>query len=225
MRRIDNTRRVLKDVAERESFDSKIKLGYISTPYQGGKFVHLSLGGDSGFAQVTASIPPYIRTPSPRPINSPVLVRVRRGFAEVLTWPDLQPIIHFSDSDGESVGNATIQKLGVADADVVRDDLGMVDVANNQVIISADYAGLWRITSNGKWASNATGHRRLYIYINTIAATAEQSASVEAVEWPQKAVIETVLNAGDIVDFRARQTSGGALMLSSYSWYMEYLRP
>lgn len=98
------------------------------------------------------------------------------------------------------------------------DPHGMHDVSTNNSRITFPADGTYAVGGNFQFAANATGRRQLGIRLNgtTLLAVEEYSGAVSAtVPCNMGIYTEYEFAAGDYVEIRAFQTSGGALNVSA----------
>lgn len=93
-------------------------------------------------------------------------------------------------------------------------DVGGLWAATTADVVTATRAGLYVVHAQAAWAANATGVRVLYLHHTQVGFVAADSRAPVAVgnTW-QGLSTELRLAAGDSVNLRAFQTSGGTLDL------------
>jgi hypothetical protein len=99
-----------------------------------------------------------------------------------------------------------------------RDPLDMHSLTANQtrILIPGGMGGTWRFSIFGTWAGNVTGRRLLTLYKNGVATALGQDsrAAVVSSGLGITVVVDTVLVAGDYVEWKGFQDSGGALVFT-----------
>ncbi|MFF0721353.1 hypothetical protein [Micromonospora sp. NPDC003816] len=76
--------------------------------------------------------------------------------------------------------------------------------------VAVPISGLWTVSCTVRWTGNATGYRRIAIYVNST-LFADQAAPAIPVNHPLNVAFTAYLAAGQTIDARALQTSGGSL--------------
>lgn len=123
----------------------------------------------------------------------------------------------YSSTSGQSISNnsVTIVQFGTKDWD----DHGIFSTSSNQA--TANIAGKFQVCA-GAWISgSATGTRELYIYKNGSLHTVLYSAAGNATGYELANCGDANVLAGDTLDIRIFQNSGGALTLATgagYNW-------
>lgn len=122
----------------------------------------------------------------------------------------------------QSAPNNTPTLLDFGSAlNVKLDNAGMVDVTNDQAIVPL--AGLWSVKAVVVYLSNATGQRFAIPRINGLDELARIIPATTGIFTTNVHYTrDFVLAEGDTVQFRAQQSSGGALnaRLASFSMHL-----
>ena len=92
------------------------------------------------------------------------------------------------------------------------DNSGIHSTTVNATRLTAPISGIYAVTGNVDWNSNATGIRELFIRENGTALVAATFIPASALyTLAQEVTTQVQLNAGDYVELAAYQDSGGAL--------------
>jgi hypothetical protein len=97
--------------------------------------------------------------------------------------------------------------------DTERYDVLAMHDASNSGRLTAPLAGVYLITATAAWTANATGTRRLIIYVNGSTAIASTNNLTSSASVTTRQSVSTLyyLNIGDYVTVNGFQTSGGDL--------------
>lgn len=121
---------------------------------------------------------------------------------------------------GCSVGRPSAQSIPDATTTSIQfnneiaDPYGLHSLSVNPERITVDRPGWYAITAGISWAPNATGIRQLAIRLNgatSLALSAVQAVTAVGVATQQSVSRVTYLSAGDYLEMRVYQDSGGAL--------------
>ncbi len=101
------------------------------------------------------------------------------------------------------------------------DESGLHDTGSNTSRLTATYAGVYLITGHAAWETNATGIRRISVFLNgsTALATSNVTSVSGVVVTRQSISTLYYLNIGDYVELYAYQTSTGSLNVSALGNY------
>jgi len=104
------------------------------------------------------------------------------------------------------------------------DEGGLFNAGTSNVRLIAPRAGLYIITLNCEWQTNATGERELQIRENGVSVIATVLQPAPAAGTLKQALTTLwYLDTGQYVTSRARQTSGGSLnIVRSVNWSPEF---
>ena len=101
-----------------------------------------------------------------------------------------------------------------------RDDEGAHDPATNNSRLVVPYTGVWRLWAMIEWAANTNGERILELVANRAALLARvRWANMGGNPCNQLVYCERALTAGDYVEVRVNQSSGGSLNVNVQSSY------
>jgi hypothetical protein len=105
----------------------------------------------------------------------------------------------------------------------IYDTANLHSISSNTSRLTAPVRGIYRISANVGWASNSSGVR--------IVQLAANGTPLDSVIWPATAVntqqltTDLGLRAGDYVEVRVSQTSGGGLGVAGISFTMSWVAP
>jgi hypothetical protein len=96
----------------------------------------------------------------------------------------------------------------------------MHDNGTNPSRLTCVTAGVYRVTANAEWAVNITGIRRIEFLVNgTTVIASDQVGGLSGQAVRQTLVTDWKFAAGDYVQLRVYQTSGGSLTLQRAASY------
>jgi hypothetical protein len=125
----------------------------------------------------------------------------------------------------QSINNATDTSIALNSER--RDDSGFHDTStnNSRLTVPTGMAGWYSISGNLAYASNATGLRQSAILLNGATyIVVNLQPAINGAQTIVSLTTEYYLNAGDYVELRAYQTSGGALNVDTAGNYSPELR-
>jgi hypothetical protein len=141
----------------------------------------------------------------------------------------LVPAVRVTHSANQTIATGTLTNLAF---DIEQFDTQTLhDTVTNNSRLTAPVAGIYHIGAGVRWASNATARREVQLRINgsTIIATSiVEPVSEAGVTTDQSVETSYALAAGDYVEVRVRQVSGGDLVAVAGSpvfprFFMSYL--
>jgi hypothetical protein len=122
------------------------------------------------------------------------------------------PMLAATTAAGQSIPNgaATIVVFGFAETDTD----GGYNAATGRYTVPANKGGHYHITGQIAWNAAVAGVATLAFYKNAVAVRATQQIAAGAGQTLAVAS-DLVLNAADVIDIRATQASGGAVVLTA----------
>jgi hypothetical protein len=130
------------------------------------------------------------------------------------------PAVHVSHASNQSIPSAP--GVGTLVFDTERfDTAALHDPASNPSRLTAPLAGLYLVTANVGWLANATGAREVAIHKNGGTIVARTVATTDPAGNTTEQTITALLDltAGDYVEVKLRQNSGGPLDVFSAPQY------
>jgi hypothetical protein len=126
------------------------------------------------------------------------------------------PSCRVSNAAGTSIPNATDTAIPFASESYDTDS--MHDTVTNNTRITINTPGVYMIAANVTFAGSSVGSRSVYLRLNgsTVIGYMTEKVTDDATQGGGVTItVARKLNAGDYVEVMARQTSGGALALST----------
>lgn len=117
----------------------------------------------------------------------------------------------------QSISNSTVTVVTFSSSDVDYDQLEMFDDSNDRIIIPSN--GNYLVSASGRWDSDATGDRAIYIAVNGEYVTSVRVDSGTSIGHGTSANL--YLEQDDYVDLRVYQSSGGALNFGNTTTYQK----
>lgn len=127
------------------------------------------------------------------------------------------PAARVTNSGDQTIGNTGVTALAF---DTERYDTANLHTSGNNTLLTAPVAGIYAITAQVQWASNATGFRQVSLQKNAASFLAVDTRN--AVGGVTNTTAQTVttqarLAAGDFVRAQVYQDSGGDLAVKAFS--------
>lgn len=131
-----------------------------------------------------------------------------------------RPVCKVTNSAAQSLANNTVVAI-TWDTEAF-DDCAMHSTASNTSRITIKRPGKYRASANAYFASNDVGARQAYFYLNGAASTdnAIAASAVTGIDKVPHTEIFNLTTAGDYVELRQFQNSGGSLNTTTSSWFM-----
>lgn len=131
---------------------------------------------------------------------------------EVIPVDNIRPIYSLAGaltSASSTVADATITTLPLSTLDAIPTEL----LTYESGVFTVVRSGRMLLNARATWQGNATGLRQLYVYINGAFVAYSLDLPGHTTPWTQEINIGPYLNAGQTIEFKVRQTSGGNLLL------------
>lgn len=91
------------------------------------------------------------------------------------------------------------------------------DVTPGASGVPAPETGLYLVSCTVRWTGAATGYRRIALYLNSTLYSDQAASSIGTVAHPLSVSMLVPATAGQVIDVRATQTSGGSLSFAATS--------
>ena len=219
MRKQEQTRRELNLINQRDSFTEKIVMGYTAHNYNGGATIPV-ITTLAGYGQILAKVPTFLQRSelADRPIvitrGTPILLKIQRGYAEVLSWTPDKPkaLVNILAAPSWSVPDGT-STLPLYEEWVRYDPYALVDSTNHYFLIPEGWGGWWTASCSVVWEPNATGYRAIWFETSAWAGytPARNSDYAQGLQHGQGIYADLVLAAGDYLKVVTYNTLGSAI--------------